>query len=326
MEVFMIRVCQRNRALAPAMLWLICLCLLTGCRCQEAENGNVAWVNGDPISFVEFWDEFKQRYEGAVDPSTLQPAVLDTMKAGVLSDMIRQRLLLQEARRREILVPPEVLAARIDEIRREYSGEAFPTILLANRQDEESFRTAVKRQLMIEELYREVTETAGAVTDEEVGKYYDDHMDEFLVPETVRMRQILLEDLDQAAAVVKRLRKGEDFLTVVQAYDPGGAGAGDGEAETYRKGELPEALERAVFAARPGQISGPVETHYGVHVFRVEERIPAHLPPLAEVQERIKQKLGQQREEEQYQRWVQKLVENSRIQVHGSLKDAIMTR
>ncbi len=101
-----------------SILGFCCLCMLHGCHCQESEDGIVARVNGTPISFIEFWDEFKSRYQGAADPTTLQPDVLETMKAGLLSDLIRQRLLLQEARRREIRVPLEVLDARIEEMQK----------------------------------------------------------------------------------------------------------------------------------------------------------------------------------------------------------------
>jgi len=311
-------------------VWRACLflCCLTaaGCRCSPEENQIVAWVNDAPISFVEFWGEFKSRYEGASDPGSLQPDVLAAMKGGVLSDMIRQRLLLQEARRREIRVPPEALAARIEEIRREYPGQAFEKVLLSHQQDEEQFRADVEKQMMLEELYREVVEGIGEVTDEEIGAYYDENLDEFLVPETVRMRQILVKDDVRAAAILKRVRKGEDFAALAGEYSQGSTGKTAGGLETYRKGELPEVLEQIAFTAKKGKVLGPVETYYGYHLIEVEDTEPAHLPPLEEVREEIERELRQQRQEERYESWVKDLVETSRIRVHDSLREAILVR
>jgi [acyl-carrier-protein] S-malonyltransferase len=56
---------------------------------------------------------------------------------------------------------------------------------------------------------------------------------------------------------------------------------------TLRRGELTGPVEDAVFAARPGEVVGPVGSPLGTHTFEVVSVRPAHTRPLAEVAESI---------------------------------------
>jgi len=310
--------------LAPGLL-AVCLCLLPACRGPDkAEAPWVARVDGDPVSFAEFWDEFKGRYEDAADPSTLQPGVLLRMKAEVLGDLIRRRLLLQEARRRGILVPEERLDERVERIRQGYPGHAFQRALLQQRQDPGQFRTAVREQMMLEELYRAVVAGVEPVTEQEIGAYYDDHLDMFLVPETVRMRQMQVKNLQRAMEIIRTVRSGEEFAAraAEQGKDPT-SGEAPGRLASYQKGELPEAMAAAAFSAKERRATGPVETPYGFFLIWVEARVPAHLPALEEVREEIARRLLQEREEAAYARWMEQRTREAAIEVHESLRAAV---
>lgn len=45
-----------------------------------------------------------------------------------------------------------------------------------------------------------------------------------------------------------------------------------------------KAFEDAAFAAPVGKIVGPVESDFGIHIIRVDEKIPSRTVPLAEIQ------------------------------------------
>ncbi len=317
--------CWLNRWAMVVILYL-CFGMLQGCRCQETVETNVATVNGYAISFKEFWDHFKGRYDEVTDPSTLQPDVLLRMKAEVLSDLIRRRLLLQEARKRDIHVPEEQVNARVEQIREGYPGLAFQKVLLEHQQDSEQFRQALEEQLIMEMLYRQVVMSAGKVTEAEIGSYYDDHLDEFLVPETVRMRQLVVKDQALAKKLLWKIRKGQDFSVLAGEQTQVLDEEKPGSLETYRRGELPEALEAVAFSAKKGQVTGPVESPYGFHLIRVEEKVPAHLPALEEVREKISKQLQLEREEQEYARWIENRIMRSQIKVHESLRGAMRQR
>ena len=67
----------------------------------------------------------------------------------------------------------------------------------------------LKNTLILETLIRDVVSEAGSVSEEDVRKYYKDHFDEFLVPEMVHLKQIVVKERSLASSLHKRLQKGE---------------------------------------------------------------------------------------------------------------------
>ncbi|MFP4527144.1 MAG: peptidylprolyl isomerase [Candidatus Kapaibacterium sp.] len=84
-------------------------------------------------------------------------------------------------------------------------------------------------------------------------------------------------DKDSALAVTKdvlrKAKAGEDFATLASEYsqDPGSAARG-GDLGWFSEGEMVQPFNDAAFAAKPGEITGPVETQFGYHIIKVENR------------------------------------------------------
>ncbi|HEV2765182.1 MAG TPA: peptidylprolyl isomerase, partial [Pyrinomonadaceae bacterium] len=73
--------------------------------------------------------------------------------------------------------------------------------------------------------------------------------------------------------VLRRARAGEDFAALANEFteDPSGKGTG-GDLGWFGRGMMVKPFEDAAFALQPGQISEVVETQFGFHVIKVEER------------------------------------------------------
>lgn len=104
----------------------------------------------------------------------------------------------------------------------------------------------------------------------------------------VRARHILVEEQEEAVAVLERLEAGEEFAAVAQdvSQDPGSARNG-GDLGFFTAGRMVAPFSEAAFALEPGEVSEPVETQFGWHVIKVEERRETQMPTFEEMREQI---------------------------------------
>jgi parvulin-like peptidyl-prolyl isomerase len=168
------------------------------------------------------------------------------------------------------------------------------------------------------------------VSDADVEQYYNDHASDF---DEVRVRHILIstqpkeEAEDEAGAkdakdkkpaekpktltkdearkkaqdLLDRIRKGEDFakLATENSDDPGSKDKG-GEYDFFGRGKMVPEFDKAAFALRPGEVSDLVETQFGFHIIKLEERRTAANPSTDQkVRQGIVDKLKQEKLEDQ---------------------------
>jgi peptidyl-prolyl cis-trans isomerase SurA len=303
--------------LLAAAVFLAASCL--GCSRQKEDEEAVAWVNGETILFSAYWDEIRDRYSEVTDASSPQQDVLLVLKRKVLNDMIRERVLLQEASRRGITVSEEALDARVNKIKAGYTDSPFHRSLMQRAMDYDRWRRSLLENMIMEALYDSVVRDAGEPTEEEIREYYQQHLDEFLNPEAVQLSQIVVKNRAAAETVLRRIRKGQSFEELAEKYSIGPEREESGRLGTYHRGELPEPLETAAFSTPTGKVTSPVETQDGFHLLKVVSRIPSHLQTEKEARAEVVRKLSQAKKQALYDQWAERLFRDSDIRVHASL-------
>lgn len=155
--------------------------------------------------------------------------------------------------------------------------------------DDEEFarRVAYLREKMLLEDYMQ-GEIDDAVTEEAARDLFETTTAGVEPEDEVRARHILVEEEAEAIAVRERLEAGEEFADIARevSQDPGSARNG-GDLGFFTAGRMVAPFSDAAFELEPGQVSDPVETQFGWHVIKVEERRETPMPEFEDMREQI---------------------------------------
>jgi peptidyl-prolyl cis-trans isomerase C len=135
-----------------------------------------------------------------------------------------------------------------------------------------------------------------AVTDEELQKAYQDLVvSQFKPEEQVHARHILVETKEEAEKIIADLKGGASFEELAkQSKDPSGQNGGD--LGFFGKGQMVPEFEKAAFALEPGQITEePVQSQFGWHVIKSEEKRMSTPPAFDDVKEQLRNYLVRQK-------------------------------
>jgi peptidyl-prolyl cis-trans isomerase C len=222
----------------------------------------LAVVDGEPLT------ESTLRKEAENLPPYVRP-ILDTAagRAQFLESVITRNLLMREALRRGIDRRPGV-SDRI--------GMA-------------------RKSIVLEALLRDVTEKAPGLSDAALRRTYDANPDLHQVGERVKVSHMLFREKARALEIHRRVKAGEPFESLMKeiAARDGEVAADLGEIE---RGNFVKEFEAAAFAAKPGEVAGPVKTTYGYHVIKVYAKFPAGALSFEEMKPKL---LAEQREQAQ---------------------------
>jgi parvulin-like peptidyl-prolyl isomerase len=76
----------------------------------------------------------------------------------------------------------------------------------------------------------------------------------------------------KAEEVLKRARGGEDFAKLAQEFGSDGTKDKGGDLGWFGPGQMTPDFEKAAYALKPGEISDVVQTSFGFHIIKMEER------------------------------------------------------
>lgn len=283
-----------------------------------------ARVDGQPIPtrtirmIVE--QSGRGRGAGPEDPAVYRQA---------LQQAIVRELLFQEAVKRKIAADDAQVERTYNEVRVRFKDDkAWEAMLKGQGWDPQSFRNELRIHHTIQALLAKVAEeTSAQATDQEAQAFYDSHPGVFDSGERVKASHILVripegatgagkEELrKKAEALLQRVRAKEDFAALARqsSEDPGSAKNG-GDLGTFGRGQMVGPFEQAAFALQPGEVSGIVETPFGFHIIKVTGRVPARKLPFAEVKERLKVEMVQQKRQQAQQSFVNSLRAKAKIE------------
>lgn len=236
------------------------------------------------------------------------PKVL--LKAGTITvtdvDLEAELLRASPDAKKEIFAKVDTLGQVVNNIylRRALAQYADQHQLLKDRVQKQAAQLNQERfltDLALEHIDRAHAPSAKEM-DQLVLAEYKANPSKYEVPEQVHVHHILIkfgENKDESKAkamkVLERLQNKESFeaLAKEQSEDPG-SGQNGGDLGTFGRGRMVKSFEEAAFSLqKPGDLSDLVESQFGYHILRLDEKLPAKLKDLQEVKAAIAQEIFQ---------------------------------
>ena len=136
-------------------------------------------------------------------------------------------------------------------------------------------------------------------TDDELQNYYNEHAEEYRLPDQVTAQHILFktegktpEQVEtirkKATEVLARAKKGDDFAKLAKEFSEDSSASRGGDLGTFGRGAMVPQFEEAAFALGPGAISDLVTTQFGLHIIKVNAKQETRVRSFQEMKESVR--------------------------------------
>lgn len=279
----------------PAIVLLSCLWLTTSASADIIERV-VATVNDDAI----FLSDLRRRAVPFLSQVADAPTEAERMSRlkelynELLDFLIDEKLIRQIAARGGIRVTDADVDRALENLRLQnnMTEEQFKQALDSQGLSEAQYRQDLKRQLLRLKVMNERVRARVNITEEEVRARYEQRAREQGGEVRIRVSHMIFpveEDASatQVAAVrseaeeVRRALKPETFNQLAQEL-------GGGDLGWISREDLPEELDKALSILEPGEISQPIRSGGGFHIFFLEDRqVGSDFPSYDEMKEEL---------------------------------------
>jgi peptidyl-prolyl cis-trans isomerase SurA len=250
-----------------------------GDKAGEVIERVVAIVNGEPMLLSELRTRAAPFLPRLMqNPSEVQRIAMTKQLYGeLLTQLIDERLLEQEARKLSISVGSGDIDRAVENVQRQSGLEsaAFWEAVRGQGFTPEQYKADVRRQLLRLKVVNQKVRARINITEEDVKRKYDEQIRKARRSAQFKVANVFLpadpssatrtaEVKAQAEALIKKL--------TVENFDNAMTEHGGGDLGWVSQSDLPESLSEALLGMEPGQISGPVRGPQGIHIFLLRER------------------------------------------------------
>ncbi|MFH1825510.1 MAG: peptidylprolyl isomerase [Candidatus Firestonebacteria bacterium] len=295
----------------------------------------IAVVNDEAIIFSEFNNVYKT-FTMQINEK-IKPEDEMNIKKKILEQMIDQRLIVQEAKRKNIEASKNELETAYENAKSNFGSEEQLKEYLASEglTIEEFKQQKIKENLIVQKLINEMVKKNIEVSFSDVQNYYDKNIDKFKAPEEVKIRHILIKITDTVTegkakekieSILKQIKEGKDFSELAKIYsDDENTKANGGDLGWFKKGILREELDKIAFSLKEGEISSIIKISNEVHLMKLDEKKEEKVYKLSdkininniatEIREAVKDKVYEEKFREKLDDFVKKLKEKSVIEI-----------
>ncbi len=290
-------------------------------------------VNGATLTDTDLVREMYTIFPYARQHNGTVPKAMEAdIRAGAFKMMIFEELVYQEARRRNMTIPP----ARLDKAMREFrtqfgSPEQYRNFLQQEfGGSEKAARAKVERSLLIDKFLTLEVANKSAVTLVQEKAFYDKHPERFRVPESYAFQSISIlppqnATPDQLNVARKRAQEALQKAKATTTYDQFGLLAEKMSDDDFRvvmgdhkavdRSKLPQTVLAALAGMKPGEVSGIIEFDKNYFtILRLNSHIPAGEQSFAAIKDNLRESMQKDKTEQLRSALATSLSKNAKIE------------
>lgn len=271
--------------------------------------------------FDSYFALYEMLYTASGQPFPTEEEQLNTVKEQYLEAFASEQLAIQLGKTEKVKVEDKDPKEEIENFKKSFQEalggeEEYNKTLENNNLTPEEFEEYLKKFLQdgrYGEALRQKVIKDVSISDKEVKKYYEENHQQ--VVDTVKAKHILAdtEHKKLAEEIAQKAKDGEDFDALIKEYkEKEGVSEAAELPEFYYPQMVPEFSE-AAFALEPGQVSDIVESQFGFHVIKVEEK---NQPTFEEVKESLNAQLLQDKQQQAYQDYLNEKMQDIEIKTY----------
>lgn len=309
---------------APALAGLVLVCTAAFLAAAPAVilDGYAARVNDRVITIGQVLS-YIQPEIAALPRDPTDPRLGSRMAAAFdrgLEELVQQALLLEYAEEKKMELPDQAIEQEVARIVKERFNDdqtAFREALQEEHRTFEEWKKELKDNLLAMMVRRYLLQDAGTVTPEEILQYYRSHIDEFRLPEQVRVAIITIQRADdptgaseadkRAAALEEKLAQGADFSELAKEFSDDAWSDSGGDRGWLQPDDLRPALADAVRQLKPGETSNMIKTTDSYYLIKLLGRREAGIKPLDQAYDQIRNQLRKQKMNRAYENLIKRL-------------------
>ena len=157
---------------------------------------------------------------------------------------------------------------------------------------------------LMQKMRNKINEGASAVTEDDIVKYYNEHREDFFLPDQIRVSGIAVKTREEAQELLGRVKRGANFVQLARKYSVDKKTAVEGGDLNYFTQARYTSIYRAAEGMPLNEIGGPVEMDGNWWIFKLMGRIEKKPKELDLVRADIQNRVFNEKRQKLYDEWI----------------------
>lgn len=290
-------------------------------------------VNGAKIDELDVLGMINTLIPGAAVHGSVSEKKQREIRKTAFERLLTAELLSQEAKKQGTIITKKEIEGEINKFKKRLKKDktTLEETLKKNRLTMEDLERVIGNNLAKDkiqntknkEIKARVTEK---VTNEYIEGYYKDNMTKFQIPESTRLREILIradpsggqkaweEAKVRSDEIMKDIKAGKDFAKLAKEFSQDIYAEKGGDMGLGHKGSIIPEVESVAEKLKIGEVAGPIWSIYGYHIIKLEEKVPPKQLTFDEVKKIIREEREQFEFRKMKLSWLAQLKKEAKIE------------